>query len=560
MYRHTAGEQLSISEAIRALLIAWIGVCAGCGGGGETTQTPTTLNNPANYSLAVDVDGAGAVTSSPAGISCGSTCRGDYAYGMSVTLSAAPAAGYALSGWSVSGVSCAGTGPCTVPMTANRTVTASFVPTSSTLTIAVVGSGIVSSSPGGINCGSDCTESFSIGTSVTLSAAPAAGHAFSGWSGSDVSCPGTGNCTLSMTSARDVTATFTQIALPNYTLQVNRSGSGTVTSSPGGIACGSTCSASYVSSTAVSLAAAPTAGFVFTGWSGGGCSGTGACSVSMTAARTVSATFVPATYTLTVGVTGSGSVSSSPAGISCGGDCSEAYTSGTSVTLTATAASGHTFSGWSGSGIACSGTGSCTVSMTAARNVTATFSALPSYTLTVSLTGSGTISSAPAGIACGGDCTENYTSGVSVTLTASAASGYTFSGWGGACSGVSTTCIVSMTAARGVSAAFTASSSGSVPLAWEAPNQNVDGSCLTDLTGYELHRGPSQGNYTVSETIMVNAVSCANSGESNACGAIQTCTYTVNNLPDGTWHFALRAFDAIGEISSYSNDASITMP
>ena len=78
------------------------------------------------------------------------------------------------------------------------------------------------------------------------------------------------------------------------------------------------------------------------------------------------------TFALTVGKagTGSGTVTSSPAGISCGSDCSESYASGTSVTLTASAAGGSTFAGWSG---ACSGTGTCTVSMTAALSVTATF-------------------------------------------------------------------------------------------------------------------------------------------------------------------------------------------
>ena len=78
------------------------------------------------------------------------------------------------------------------------------------------------------------------------------------------------------------------------------------------------------------------------------------------------------TFALTVGKagTGSGTVTSSPAGINCGSDCSESYASGTSVTLTASAAGGSTFAGWSG---ACSGTGTCSVSMTAARSVTATF-------------------------------------------------------------------------------------------------------------------------------------------------------------------------------------------
>ena len=80
----------------------------------------------------------------------------------------------------------------------------------------------------------------------------------------------------------------------------------------------------------------------------------------------------PGSFTLSVAKagTGSGTVTSSPTGISCGGDCSEAYTNGTSVSLTATPASGSTFGGWSG---ACTGTGSCALSMTANRSVTATF-------------------------------------------------------------------------------------------------------------------------------------------------------------------------------------------
>jgi hypothetical protein len=68
--------------------------------------------------------------------------------------------------------------------------------------------------------------------------------------------------------------------------------------------------------------------------------------------------------------TGGGTITSAPSGINCGSTCSASYTTGTSVSLTAAAASGSTFAGWSG---ACTGTGTCTVSMTSARSVTATF-------------------------------------------------------------------------------------------------------------------------------------------------------------------------------------------
>ncbi|MEK7140483.1 MAG: LamG-like jellyroll fold domain-containing protein [Patescibacteria group bacterium] len=81
----------------------------------------------------------------------------------------------------------------------------------------------------------------------------------------------------------------------------------------------------------------------------------------------------PTNYTLTVSTsgTGSGTVTSAPIGISCGADCTEDYSDGTVVTLSAAAGGGSTFTSWSGEG--CSGTGTCVVTMSAIRNVTATF-------------------------------------------------------------------------------------------------------------------------------------------------------------------------------------------
>ena len=150
-------------------------------------------------------------------------------------------------------------------------------------------------------------------------------------------------------------------------------GAGTVTSSPAGISCGATCSASFASGTVVTLTAAAGTGSTFAGWSGA-CTGTSTCAVTMTAAKAVTATFNTATtnFALTVAKagTGAGTVTSSPAGISCGASCSASFASGTVVTLTAAAGTGSTFAGWSG---ACTGTGSCSVTMSAAQTVTATF-------------------------------------------------------------------------------------------------------------------------------------------------------------------------------------------
>jgi hypothetical protein len=90
------------------------------------------------------------------------------------------------------------------------------------------------------------------------------------------------------------------------------------------------------------------------------------------------------------------------------------------------------------------------------RSVTATF-ALSQQTLTLTKagTGSGTVSSTPAGINCGADCSELFGHGTVVTLTSSASAGSSFAGWSGACSGSGTTCQVTMSQARSVTASFT---------------------------------------------------------------------------------------------------------
>lgn len=84
-------------------------------------------------------------------------------------------------------------------------------------------------------------------------------------------------------------------------------------------------------------------------------------------------------------------------------------------------------------------------------------------TVTKDGTGSGTVSSSPAGIDCGATCAFEFNDGTSVTLTASAAEGSTFAGWGGACSGTESTCTVTMSEARSVSATFNAATPPTPP-------------------------------------------------------------------------------------------------
>jgi Divergent InlB B-repeat domain len=153
--------------------------------------------------------------------------------------------------------------------------------------------------------------------------------------------------------------------------------------------------------------------------------------------------------------TGQGTVSSSPAGISCGTDCTQSYASGTVVTLSAAASSGSKFGGWSGGG--CAGTGTCTLTGNTSVAVVATFTAI-TITLSVAVTGPGTVTSTPAGINCGSDCSEKYMSGTAVTLSAKPATGAHFLGWtGGGCTGTGTTgttCSITLKAGTSVSAVF----------------------------------------------------------------------------------------------------------
>ncbi len=239
------------------------------------------------------------------------------------------------------------------------------------------GPGRVASSPSGLDCGSACTGRFTQGSSVTLTATPNDGLSFVAWGGS---C-GTGTSptvTVTMgTSDLVCTATFSGGPPEQLTVTKTGSGNGTVTSTPGGMSCGATCTAEYAQGTPVTLTAAPLAGARFATW-GGACSGSGTspmATVTMSAALTCTASFIQ-TYTLTVNKTGPGAaeslVTTLPAAISCGATCSASYDTGTSVTLLPEEAEGYQFAGWSGSGC-----GTSVVTLDQARACTATFAAVP---------------------------------------------------------------------------------------------------------------------------------------------------------------------------------------
>jgi hypothetical protein len=158
-------------------------------------------------------------------------------------------------------------------------------------------------------------------------------------------------------------------------------GSGAVSSSPGQIDCPGICSASYNAGTVVTLTAAVSIGSTFGGWSGA-CSGQSlTCTVTMDAAKSATATFTSATPTTVrlsvrvVGAAGTGIVTSSPSGISCGAGstCALDFVQGTTVTLNAIGLPGGAFEQWTAGPCAGRTTPSCTVVLNQATAVTAQF-------------------------------------------------------------------------------------------------------------------------------------------------------------------------------------------
>jgi hypothetical protein len=399
--------------------------------------------------------GAGVVVSAPLGISCAPTCTGDFVSGSTVTLVATPNAGSTFTGWSGD---CTGTdaSSCSVTMDQARSVTATFGVAGQQLSVSLVGGGggTVTSSPAGINCGAPggaCTASFPTGTVVGLTATPSAFGRLRSWGGA---CAGTASCQVTMTQNLAVTAAFDQ------RLDVIRSGSGPggITSSPTGIRCGAggSCRAFFAYGTTVNLTATADAGSAFLGWGAGDCTGVGTCTVTMNQHRTATAQFA-LTRTLSVSLVGGGggTVTSSPTGINCGppgGACTATFPAGTTVSLTATPSAFGELRVWGG---ACTGTTPCQFTLTKNLAITATFALR--LDVTRSGTGSGEVTSTPAGIGCGagGSCQAFFDYGKRVTLTATTNTGSTFTGWvAGDCTG-SSTCTVTMTQYRSATAQFT---------------------------------------------------------------------------------------------------------
>jgi hypothetical protein len=399
--------------------------------------------------------GTGTVTSTPAGINCGSECEKEFAENEVVELTGTPSANSLAVSWT--GCDEVLAGKCKVTMSGDKNVTATFNLEKHALNVTKsgTGAGTVTSAPAGINCGATCTAEFDHGTVVELSQTPTAGSEFISWTGCDEVLAG--KCKVTMTAVKNVTATFNlePVGTKKLTVTKNGTGTGTVTSTPAGINCGSECEKSFPLNEVVELTGTPSANSLAVSWTGCDEVLAGKCKVTMSGDKNVTATFNLEKHALTVtkNGTGTGTVTSAPAGINCGATCSAEYDHGSSVTLTAAPGANNKPVIWTGCDSSTATT--CTVAMGAAKDVTATFD-LVKRTLTVTKngTGTGTITSAPAGINCGATCTAEFDHGTSVLLTAAPGANTKPVAWTGCDSSTATTCTVAMSAAKAVGAKF----------------------------------------------------------------------------------------------------------
>ncbi|WP_374688889.1 DUF1349 domain-containing protein [Promineifilum sp.] len=243
-----------------------------------------------------------------------------YYDGETVTLTATPALGYSFANWT--GDLSGSANPATLVMTKNATVGAVFVSDGGyPVNVAVVGQGTVVKNPP--------KDEYGLGEQVILTATPAAGKEFVGWSGD---LTGSVNpATITVTGEMNITATFGEPGV--YSLTLLPGANGSISADPQ--------RPLYAVGEQVTLTAEPALGYMFTGWGGDATGTTNPLIISMDGNKTISATFAVAPlYTVNVTSSGNGDVAVDPPGTQ--------FLAGTVVTLTATADSGYVFAGWSG--------------------------------------------------------------------------------------------------------------------------------------------------------------------------------------------------------------------
>lgn len=564
---------LTASGDATHVLESWGADCASAGTSAVCTlemsadrMVSAAFSTP-SATLTVSVGGAGRISSDDAMIDCttaGGVCSARIALGTHVTLHAVTTGADVFAAWSGASVCAdAGSPDCAFDLAGDVVLRASFTDGRPVLTVSVEPGGSVASSPDAIiACPGDCDEVVTPGASITLVASVAEGYELAGWDGCVAGPPST--CTLTIPTGTTrvlVTAHFRRLRHVVTVAVLGGASSGTLVSSPPGIACtGSSCTLTVDHGTPVELSATPALHYMFAGWSGlPGCSAD-TCAFDVNADVSGAASFARAHRAVTVSIAGAaGAVRSLADGIDCTraggvttGTCIAMVADGTSMDFVASPAAGQTLSGWSGACAGASGS-TCTVAVGLADvTVSATF-ALARYALDVTaiaataagLTGSGSVGIAPAtpesSCTAGAlPCTNTYDHGTSVTLTAMHPASVSL-GWGGDCIGaIGEVCTLSMTQARSARATFTPiSNSVNVTVSGRGRVSSIGGTAIVDCRDIS---GDCSETLGVGEMITLRAypdVGNDFTGWGGACaGALSDCTITVESLTQVSASFA----------------------
>ncbi len=539
--------------------------------------------------LSVDLAGSGdgVVRSTPAGIDCrvldgvvSGACRNVFDADEDITLQSTPESGNLFSSWGDGCASSEGQSACVLRSNANGRASARFVAlrrVKVTGGSSLNGRGRVTGTAGldclinGAATTGVCEVQVPEGSTVTLTAAAeaeASGNAatseFAGW-GAQCSVSTANSCVFTVTgSDQIVSAQF--IDRGQLTVNVTGNGSGTVRSasgiacerSVGGVTSGK-CQLDFHTDERITLEAVAGEGSDFSGFSGD-CelaSGT-TCTVSTTSSRSVTATFSRRRVRLTVVIEGGrlaeGKVllnGNDACAISFGEPsttCARAFDVGTQVIrIAAEPGNQSLFTGFSGD---CSGTGSCTVTMSANRTVRVNFAAAPravNLVRSASATGTGRVKSVDAsqridcayaqGQPAAVGCRTTVPPSSTVRLTATPGAASALLSWGDACAGTMTlTCVLSPTAAStDVSARFVSAidvqmvlGGGAGSVSFSIPNVPTQDACTSSASaGNSCRFSLPVGTTGVFRASPAAGVSFA--GFQGPClegtGLVQTCTY-----------------------------------